>query len=86
VITLEQLHFADEIRPFKEIKPSRARVSQQELQMAQRLIESQAQVGSSAVGQVGCRREARNGAVPAFSVRQVPTRPFASRPSSNRSS
>jgi hypothetical protein len=54
--------------------------------MAQRLIESQAQVGSSAVGQVGCRREARNGAVPAFSVRQVPTRPFASRPSSNRSS
>jgi DNA end-binding protein Ku len=40
VITLEQLHFADEIRPVNEIKPSRARVSQQELQMAQRLIES----------------------------------------------
>jgi DNA end-binding protein Ku len=40
VITLEQLHFADEIRPISDIKPSRARVSQQELQMAQRLIES----------------------------------------------
>jgi DNA end-binding protein Ku len=40
VITLEQLHFADEIRPVKEIKPSRARVPQQELRMAQQLIES----------------------------------------------
>jgi DNA end-binding protein Ku len=40
VITLEQLHFADEIRPVSEIKSSRARVSQQELRMAQRLIES----------------------------------------------
>jgi DNA end-binding protein Ku len=40
VITLEQLYFADEIRPHGEIKPSRARVSQQELQMAERLIES----------------------------------------------
>jgi DNA end-binding protein Ku len=40
LITLEQLHFADEIRPVSEIKPSRARVSQQELRMAQRLIES----------------------------------------------
>jgi DNA end-binding protein Ku len=39
-ITLEQLRFADEIRPVKEIKPSRARVSQQELEMAQQLIES----------------------------------------------
>jgi DNA end-binding protein Ku len=40
VITLEQLHFADEIRPVDEIKPSRPRVSQEELQMAERLIES----------------------------------------------
>jgi DNA end-binding protein Ku len=40
VITLEQLYFADEIRPVDEIKASRARVSQQELQMAQQLMES----------------------------------------------
>ena len=40
VIMLEQLYFADEIRPIDEIKASRARVSQQELQMAERLIES----------------------------------------------
>jgi DNA end-binding protein Ku len=40
VITLEQLHFADEIRPVDEIKPSRARVPKPELQMAQQLIES----------------------------------------------
>ncbi len=40
VITLEQLYFADEIRPIDEIKASRARVSRQELQMAAKLIES----------------------------------------------
>jgi DNA end-binding protein Ku len=40
VITLEQLHFADEIRPVDEIKPKRERVSQQELRMAQQLIDS----------------------------------------------
>ncbi|MFL5943852.1 MAG: Ku protein [Gaiellaceae bacterium] len=40
VITLEQLHFADEIRDVDEIKASRARVSQEELKMAERLIES----------------------------------------------
>jgi DNA end-binding protein Ku len=40
VITLEQLHFADEIRPVDEIKASRTRVSQEELKMAERLIES----------------------------------------------
>jgi DNA end-binding protein Ku len=40
VITLEQLHFADEIRPVDEIKPKRARVDKQELEMAQQLIES----------------------------------------------
>jgi DNA end-binding protein Ku len=40
VITLEQLHFADEIRPVDEIKPSVGRVSREELSMAERLIES----------------------------------------------
>jgi DNA end-binding protein Ku len=40
VITLEQLHYADEIRPIDEIKPARARVSQEELRTAQQLIES----------------------------------------------
>jgi len=40
VITLEQLHFADEIRPIDEIKASRTRVSKEELRMAERLIES----------------------------------------------
>jgi DNA end-binding protein Ku len=40
VITLEQLHFADEIRDVDEIKPARARVSKEELQMASQLIES----------------------------------------------
>src|SRR5215218_9763554 len=39
-ITLEQLHFADEIRPVAEIKPKRERVSKEELQMAQQLIDS----------------------------------------------
>src|SRR3954469_63331 len=40
VITLEQLHFADEIRPVDDVKPKRARVEKQELEMAQQLIES----------------------------------------------
>jgi DNA end-binding protein Ku len=40
LITLEQLHFADEIRDVGEIKPSRARVSKQELEMARQVIES----------------------------------------------
>jgi DNA end-binding protein Ku len=40
VITLEQLHFADEIRPLDEIKASKARVGKDELGMAQQLIES----------------------------------------------
>src|SRR3954468_13252782 len=39
-ITLEQLHFADEIRPVDEIKPKRARVDKRELAMAQQLIDS----------------------------------------------
>jgi DNA end-binding protein Ku len=40
VLTLEQLHYADEIRPTDEIKPSRQRVGKEELAMARRLIES----------------------------------------------
>jgi DNA end-binding protein Ku len=40
VIALEQLYFADEIRPSDEIKASGTRVSREELQMAERLIES----------------------------------------------
>jgi DNA end-binding protein Ku len=40
VITLEQLYFADEIRPVDELKPSKARVGKEELEMASRLIES----------------------------------------------
>jgi DNA end-binding protein Ku len=40
VITLEQLYFADEVRGVDDIKASRARVSPQELEMAERLIES----------------------------------------------
>jgi len=39
-ITLEQLYFADEVRPAGEVKPKRARVDSRELQMAQRLIDS----------------------------------------------
>jgi DNA end-binding protein Ku len=40
VITLEQLHYADEIRDIDDIKASRTRVSAEELKMAERLIES----------------------------------------------
>ena len=40
VITLEQMYFADEVRPTKEIKPSNGRVSKEELAMAQQLIDS----------------------------------------------
>jgi DNA end-binding protein Ku len=40
VITLEQLYFADEVRPVDEIKPKRERVAKEELEMAQQLIES----------------------------------------------
>jgi DNA end-binding protein Ku len=38
VITLEQLHFADEIRDLEEIEPDKARVSKEELEMAEQLI------------------------------------------------
>jgi DNA end-binding protein Ku len=40
VITLEQLYFADEIRPVDEIKPSKAQVDARELKMAAQLVES----------------------------------------------
>jgi DNA end-binding protein Ku len=39
VITLERMYFADEIRPADDLKPDRARVSKQELEMAAALIE-----------------------------------------------
>src|SRR5215208_1344604 len=39
-ITLEQLHFADEIRPVDDIKPKRERVDKRELEVAQQLIDS----------------------------------------------
>jgi DNA end-binding protein Ku len=39
VITLERMHFADEIRPADELRPPRARVDKQELEMAASLID-----------------------------------------------
>jgi DNA end-binding protein Ku len=39
-MTLEQMHFADEIRPIDDLKPPKARVSKEELAMAQQLIEN----------------------------------------------
>jgi DNA end-binding protein Ku len=39
VITLERMHFADEIRPAGDVKPGRARVSAKELEMAAALID-----------------------------------------------
>jgi DNA end-binding protein Ku len=40
VVTLEQLYFADEIRDLEEVRPPAARVSKEELQMAEQLIEN----------------------------------------------
>jgi DNA end-binding protein Ku len=40
VIHLEQLYYADEIRPLKEIKASKRKVDPKELEMASRLIDS----------------------------------------------
>ncbi len=40
VITLEQMYFADEIRPLDEIKPPKMTVSKEELAMAEQLIEN----------------------------------------------
>ena len=39
-ITLEQLHFADEIRSAKTIRPKPARIEKRELEMAQQLIDN----------------------------------------------
>jgi DNA end-binding protein Ku len=39
-ITLEQLHFADEVRSAKEIRPKLAGVEKRELEMAQQLIDN----------------------------------------------
>jgi DNA end-binding protein Ku len=40
VITLEQMYFADEIRPLDEIKPPNTNVSKEELAMAEQLIDN----------------------------------------------
>jgi len=40
VLALEQLYFADEIRPIDELKPEHAKVAKKELDMATQLIES----------------------------------------------
>ncbi|MFN2628501.1 MAG: Ku protein [Gaiellaceae bacterium] len=40
VITLEQLYFADEIRPVKEIKAAKRQIDKRELEMAGELIDS----------------------------------------------
>jgi DNA end-binding protein Ku len=39
MVVLERMYFADEIRPTDELKPSRARVSKEELEMAATLID-----------------------------------------------
>jgi DNA end-binding protein Ku len=39
VITLERMHFADEIRPVEDLAPKDADISRQELEMAEQLIE-----------------------------------------------
>jgi DNA end-binding protein Ku len=39
-ITLEQMYFADEIRPLDELEPTKASVSKEELAMAEQLIEN----------------------------------------------
>jgi DNA end-binding protein Ku len=39
VITLERMHFADEVKPADELRPTRARVNKQELEMAASLID-----------------------------------------------
>lgn len=39
VITLERMHFADEVRPVKDLAPARPRLGKQELAMAKQLVE-----------------------------------------------
>jgi DNA end-binding protein Ku len=40
ILTLEQLHFADEIQPADELKPANERVSQKELELAKQIVEA----------------------------------------------
>lgn len=40
VITLEQMYFADEIRPVAEIRPPKTKISKEELAMAEQLIDN----------------------------------------------
>jgi DNA end-binding protein Ku len=40
VLTLEQMYFADEVKPVGEIKPAHAKVERRELELARQLIES----------------------------------------------
>jgi DNA end-binding protein Ku len=40
VLTLEQMYFADEVKPLDDIRPTQARVNAGELEMAQQLIDS----------------------------------------------
>jgi DNA end-binding protein Ku len=40
MLTLEQMYFADEVRPLDELKPSRPRVEKKELDMALQLIDA----------------------------------------------
>ncbi|MGI8421300.1 MAG: Ku protein [Gaiellaceae bacterium] len=42
VLTLEQMHFADEIRPLDDLAPGKVKVAKQELEMAEQLIASYA--------------------------------------------
>ena len=42
VLTLEQMYFADEIRPLDDLKPKAVRVAKQELELATKLIDSYA--------------------------------------------
>jgi len=60
VIILEQMYFADEIRPLDEIKPRKAAVSKEELAMADQLIENFA---------AGFRAEEVQGHVPGCALR-----------------
>ena len=39
VITLERMHFADEVRPARDLAPARPRLGKQELAMAKQLVE-----------------------------------------------
>jgi DNA end-binding protein Ku len=40
LLTLEQMHFADEVRPVEEVRPEPVKVEKRELEMAEQLIAS----------------------------------------------